>query len=251
MRIDESSEGVPEAGGIGKEVEVVEKVMKTRKDDILSDEAKRLKITKKEVESLLAYQGNEYYEELNRGLREGKELNDKLAGMVKDIDSAILKSSKIRGSLYRGISLNTPVKKGDKIQELGLVSSSSDLSTSYRFAKEGDRKHKYLFKINIIDGIHAVDMNNILADKSLYPSEDEYLLPRGNNYIIKNISKPDENDISEVEVNIMDSDEKILSESNEEVIEVKPSGKAKLTPEKIKDLKKKAEIDADYYEKFL
>lgn len=72
--------------------------------------------------------------------------------------------------------------------------------------------------MKVPQGYHRLDVNAILLERSEYPYEKEILLGRGQNYIIKGMSKPDENGVVDVDIALVDKSGKELSDTSIRVI---------------------------------
>ena len=90
--------------------------------------------------------------------------------------------------------------------------------------------------MKVPQGYHGLDVNAILLERSEYPYEKEILLGRGQNYIIKGMSEPDENGIVDVDIALVDKSGKELSDPNIRVI----------TAEEIEAADKLLGVDGDY-----
>lgn len=170
-------------------------------------------VNKADIESLLMYQGA-YYGEINRHFRLGAPVSNGASSASERIDKLLSRHSMGYDEVaYRGVGLKKPLSVGDIADNPGFFSASRDKMVARSFAYTSDDKYKYLLKVKIPAGYSAIDMNAILQKQSVMPHEKEVLLPRGQRYIIKGMGKPDKNHIVDVDIALVDSSGKELSDT--------------------------------------
>lgn len=229
---------LPEVTGMKNEAlaDKVEHLKTTRKQELIDTGTLAKGVTKVDTEALLMYQGI-YYKEINEHLRTGTAISSHAAEAVKRLDKMIAKSALGNDTiLYRGFGLKNQLAIGDTFNDKGFLSMSRDNIVGRSFAFGANDPYKYLLRVKVPQGYHGLDVNAILLERSEYPYEKEILLGRGQNYIIKGMSEPDENGIVDVDIALVDKSGKELSDPNIRVI----------TAEEIEAADKLLGVDGDY-----
>jgi len=211
---------LPEVTGMKNEelADKVECLKTTRKQELIDTGALAKGVTKVDTEALLMYQGI-YYKEINEHLRTGTAISSHAAEAVKRLDKMIARSVVSSDELlYRGFGSKTQFSVGKVLSENGFFSASRSEMIARSFAFSSDSPYKYLVRVNVPKGYHALDVNATLLERSAYPNEKEILLGRKRNYIIKSMGKPDEYGIVPVEASLLDDDGTELADTSIRVI---------------------------------
>ena len=198
---------LPEVTGMKNEelADKVEHLKTTRKQELIDTGVLAKGVTKVDTEALLMYQGI-YYKEINEHLRTGTAISSHATEAVKRLDKMIAKSALGNDTiLYRGFGLKNQLAIGDTFNDKGFLSMSRDNIVGRSFAFGASDPYKYLLRVKVPQGYHGLDVNAIL-------------LGRGQDYIIKGMSKPDENGIVDVDIALVDKSGKELSDPNVRVI---------------------------------
>lgn len=175
-------------------------------------------VAKTDAESLLMYQGT-YYKEINEYFRTGAEISDKALDAAVRIDNLMKRNALgFDLNLYRGFGSKSPLVVGDQISDAAFFSTSRSEVIGRNFAINSNDKYKYVLRFTAPTGYNAIDMNSILLSQSSLPHEKEILLPRGQSYIIKSMSKPDEHGIVDVDIALVGSNGKELADTSSHVI---------------------------------
>ena len=211
---------LPEVTGMKNEAlaDKVEHLKTTRKQELIDTGALAKGVTKVDTEALLMYQGI-YYKEINEHLRTGTAISPPATEAVERLDKMIARSVISRDELlYRGFGSKTQFSVGKVLSEDGFFSASRNEAIGRSFAFSSDNPYKYLVRVNVPKGYHALDVNATLLERSAYPNEKEVLLGRRRNYIIKSMGKPDEYGIVPVEASLLDDDGTELADTDIRVI---------------------------------
>ena len=204
---------LPEVTGIDDDfMDKLETLRNTPKQQLI-DEGKLLHgMTKVEKDSLLMYQGT-YYESINDHFRFGNPISGDALQAAKRIDKVIARyqtGSDIKA--YRGFSLDKELSVGDKLSDLGFFSTSYKQYIADEFALRSKEKYKYVLNVAIPKGYKHADINWLLGEDSLLKRESEILLSRGQNVIIKSMTKDDKTGITRIEAALLDETGKELSD---------------------------------------
>lgn len=138
-----------------------------------------------EMSAIVSYTGNSYIG-LNKGLREGTPLSEKNEAMLFNMDN-FFKSSTARSASNITVWRGAGKEAGSKIMALGVGGVFHDqgfVSTSL-VRSSAFTSYEYHFKINVKKGQRGAAVLQV----SYHKNENEFLLPRGSSFQIKNIEK--------------------------------------------------------------
>ncbi|MDY6894438.1 MAG: ADP-ribosyltransferase, partial [Thermotogota bacterium] len=148
-------------------------------------------LSKEQVEAIDFYQ-TKAYTAINKRLREGLEMPDKLKEIVDSLDKSFKETDK-KQTVYRGVTVSgdelkklSSLKEGDIYSDKAYISTSMDKEEADIFAF--DDKNSFTFEIEIPKGAKALDLSET---SELMKDEKELLLPKDSKFEI--VSKDNNN----------------------------------------------------------
>lgn len=149
-------------------------------------------LTSDEMNSVGRYTENDFYQSLNKALRNGEKLDVTKASAISNIDTSIQKQV-LRNDIYtyRGgifdANLTKNWKAGSVIEDKAFISTSLERDIAKEFINTRDAKvlgsDATLFKIKVPKGSNGLFVD--LAQTNIF--EGELLLPRGSKFKINSM----------------------------------------------------------------
>lgn len=130
---------------------------------------------------------------VNEALRDPQISEDGVAGLIKDMDSAIEAAPPLASetTVYRGIKGNgldffEALKAGDVFQDKGFVSTTLDTDVARRFSVQGDMYQGIVMRMKLPAGTKGLYPTSVTGLSSMSSREAEFVLPRDSKFKVLN-----------------------------------------------------------------